>query len=169
MEWGKNNECRARELYEVVNSCTVSPSGFYTHVSGALGGTPNGEIRQQKKLIEIKCPFSKRDCKNLNGLVDNGAYFIKRAKKTGQLFLDLGHPQGHAYWHQVQTCLFLCAWAESCDFVIWTPHDLLVVNVPKADQWEAANVIRLLKIWHQHWVPYILKHGLSMVSYIFST
>jgi len=164
MLWGLNNEQKAIELYEIAMETTVNKAGFFVHPSGALGGSPDGLVPSACKIVEVKCPYSKRDCADLNRVVDSGGFYIKRGQK-GELYLDLAHDQGWSYWHQIQGCMQLVQWATSCDLVIWTPKDLLVLNVPRDPTWEKLYLPRLLRIWLKHWVPHILECHVPMVSY----
>ena len=145
MQWGLEHEKKAIELYECVTGTEVAKAGFFVHKSGALGRSPDGVVRAHRKLVEIKCPFSKRHCSNLTTVVDSDSspFYVKRGVK-GDLFLDISHPQGWDYWHQVQGCIYLSEWAESCDFVVWKTQDLLIVNVKRDATWEKQYVGKLL-------------------------
>lgn len=67
VEWGVENEPKAREEYEKATGAKVEEVGFI--VNGQLGLSPDGVIFSKKnvirKTIEIKCPETKNHIKHI--------------------------------------------------------------------------------------------------------
>ena len=102
IEWGTDNEAKARTIYEFLygEGEKVEQTGYWTfEIDGVfLGASPDGLIGEG--LVEIKCPYSKRDDKRpMFDSID-----------------ELPH-----YWHQMQLQM-LCTDRPWCDFFQWTPH-----------------------------------------------
>ena len=169
LKWGRDNEAAAIELYETVMECSVERTGFHIHPSGALGSSPDGIIRHKRRLIEVKCPYKYKDCPSLDALAKSGRFYVKKSK-NGANYLDRRSVQGHAYWHQIQGCLSLVADVDTCDLVVWTPRDLLIVTIERDAQWAKSVEPKLLKLWYREWLPKILDEGepvvVSKVSHI---
>jgi len=167
MRWGIMNEQRARDLYAQKHRVVVDKIGFLLSESGILGGTPDGIIKSEKKLIEIKCPFMLSLVKykgHLMRLIKGGSHWLKM-NKHNEIVFNMSHQQGCAYWHQIQGCLYLAGdMASSCDLVVWGPSDWLVLNVKKQDDWYACYGSYLEHFWKVHAAPEICKQKLRMVS-----
>ena len=67
MQWGKDNEPKARELYAFMHDVTVTPIGFVLHpiIDGA-GASPDA-LAGEDGGIEIKCPTSANHIETLLG------------------------------------------------------------------------------------------------------
>ena len=60
IQWGIQHEATAIKAYMEQTGHSVSPSGLWLHLSGIVGGSPDG-IVSSEKLIEVKCLFSGRE------------------------------------------------------------------------------------------------------------
>ncbi|MFA5382095.1 MAG: lambda exonuclease family protein [Candidatus Micrarchaeia archaeon] len=56
MEWGKENEPKAREYYQELNGCFVQEVGF-VKLNDFIGCSPDGLV-EEDGIIEIKCPYT---------------------------------------------------------------------------------------------------------------
>ena len=67
MQYGIDNEAKARHQYEDFYHYEVIPTGLWLRPSGNLGASPDGLVKQDKNdldptgVLEIKCPYSMRD------------------------------------------------------------------------------------------------------------
>lgn len=169
MKWGITKEQTARELYEQKNGVVVDKIGFLISESGILGGTPDGIVKSERKLIEIKCPFMLTLDKHkgrLGKLIRGGSYWLK-VDKNGELVINKNHQQGYAYYHQIQGCLHLAGdMADTCDLVVWGPCDWLVLNVKKNADWYPAFGHYLEHFWKIHAAPEICRLKQQMVSHL---
>jgi hypothetical protein len=60
LEWGKENEPKARSLYEFTTNSRVTQVGFIYGQDKRTGCSPDGVITELRKGVEIKCPYSSR-------------------------------------------------------------------------------------------------------------
>ncbi|KAG0436600.1 hypothetical protein HPB47_017868 [Ixodes persulcatus] len=123
--WGRNNEPKARQVYEAKavrlhEDFSCRRSGL--HISSKhpfLGATPDGLIDCSccgPWVLEVKCPYTFRD------------NFIKEmpGQKYSCLFKqgdDMMLLEDHIFYYQVQTQMLVCN-REYCDFVVWTSKDV---------------------------------------------
>lgn len=137
-EWGCEHESKARHQY--MKEMTKSHKNFEIHDSGFvidpkypyIGASPDGVACCDccgEVLIEIKCPFCKRDM-----LIDNAIDCL--ASDGDKLFLN----KSHQYHYQVQ-CQLLVTGKEFCDFVVWTQKDMFVERI-EIDTAFCQNIIQ---------------------------
>lgn len=166
VEYGIDNESVALADYTSSTAENVHKSGFYLHVSGALGGSPDGEIRSKSKIVEVKCPYSMRHVPNLAEAIKNHEFkqfYIKYNSVLDEFYLDKHTTQGFSYWQQIQGCINFCPWANSCDLVVWTPGGFLVINIAAEKDWTEVSLTRLLRIWRKKWLPDILEDAVQIL------
>lgn len=60
INWGHENEPKARELYAATNLCEVREEGFLLHPELNVGCSVDGLV-DPDGLIEIKCPYNSRN------------------------------------------------------------------------------------------------------------
>ena len=109
-----------------------------------LGASPDGLVGRNA-LLEVKCPFTQRDC-TIEEAVSSDKFYIKK-NSEGHYELD----KGHVYWHQVQGQLHL-AEREICYFVVWTTKETLILQIKKDPAW--VDNLRLLKDFYtKHIIP----------------
>jgi len=167
MRWGLLKENTARQLYAQKQGVVVDNIGFLLSESGMLGGTPDGIVKSEKKLIEIKCPYILSLAHNkgkLDKLIKGGNHWLK-INKDGVIDFNMRHKQGVSYYHQIQGCLYLAGdLADSCDLIVWGPSDWLVVNVKKNGEWFLCYGHYLEHLWRAKAAPVICNQELRMVS-----
>ena len=131
-KWGLNHEkdaiqCLIRKLEEDEHeNVRVENSGiFVSEDYPFIGATPDSIISCDccgKQLVEVKCPFTKKD--ELLNVTDEKANFYLKKDESGELHLD----NNHEYFFQVQTQMGVTK-VESCLFVVWTTVDLHVEQI----------------------------------------
>jgi len=167
MMWGIKNEKTARELYVEKNEVVVDKIGFLCSESGILGGTPDGIVKSERKLIEIKCPFTlaiKKNRGSLENRIKSGKFWLK-LNKEGEVVFNMRHQQGVSYFHQIQGCLYLANnIADSCDLVVWGPCDWKVINIKKFPDWFSCYGSYLEHFWKVQVAPEICRRQLKIVS-----
>ena len=91
-----------------------------------LGASPDGLVLIASKpcLIEIKCPYTKRN-ENPNDLVKEETFYIG-SLPTGELFLKKDHLFG--YYTQVQMAMGLFG-LTLCLFIVYVCKGIVLVNV----------------------------------------
>lgn len=139
--WGKDKESVALKTYmEYMKSrhcdVEVSSSGFVIHIDYPhLGASPDGLIScsccKGEGCIEIKCPYSARDCSVAEAAADKDFCL---SDVNGELHLKADH----SYYYQVQAQIFITK-RDYCDFVVWTLKDMTVERIfPDRTFWDKA-------------------------------
>ena len=121
---------------------TVRLSGFIIHPQeGWFGLSPDGIIIDSsdntcKGLLEVKCPYTKRDMSPEEAdpnfycyISDNGTFTLKRS---------------HWYYHQVQLQLYVSAdFCEWCDFCVYTIKGVLIEQIYTDSEWVKSGITQL--------------------------
>ena len=126
--WGCEHEKIARRAYsaKVVKShlsFTVIDQGYtisHTPPVSHLGASPDGLVQCRccgHGVLEVKRPFSCRDCTFLQATEDNT--FCLETTGDGHLTLK----RKHAYFYQVQLQMKVCD-VSYCDLVLWRTSEL---------------------------------------------
>lgn len=119
--YGTEMESMAREKYAETMGYEVYESEFvpYKVYPKLVGGSPDGLIRQENGIIEIKCPFT------LEKHLQHVMYVHQR---------ELKENEEEYYWQCVSNMLFTDT--EFCDFVSYCPY------VSKSKQLKILRVFR---------------------------
>lgn len=127
--YGTDIEPMARERYAEVMGYEVFETGFipYTKYPKLVGGSPDGLIRQEKGVIEIKSPFTLE--KHLQH------YLYEKPE-------ELKENEDEYYWQCVANMFFTDT--DFCDFISFCPYiskskQLKVLRIPRI-----AEEIKLL-------------------------
>ena len=150
VQWGKNNESTARDLYSELQEVEVQQRGLFLHTSGILAASPDGLV-SDSKVIEIKCPFSLRD-KSITSAVGDGFYV--KTVGAGEYELNLSDTSGFNYYHQIQGVMHMTNTTE-CDFIVWSPVDFLIFTVDRDSLW-SENVPKLISFYKEHVAPKLI-------------
>ena len=131
LEWSRLKEDTARKAYISAvshrhKSFEVRPTGLHLHTDYPyLGASPNDLVSCSccgPGLVEIKCPYSKRD---VDPTAVNDKTFYLKPTRTGMKLC-----KQHNYYMQVQGQLNICSFTY-CDFVCWTAVGLHVERIEK--------------------------------------
>ena len=128
-DWGNKHEAEAVAQYEFETDISFNHTGdsqqFVTW-GDWLGATPDGIYNDPfspPEILEVKCPYSLRN---------------------GGEFKDIGD-QPH-YYAQVQVAM-MCAEANACHFVQWSPHAMKSEFVLRSKLWEKHNLPKLIDFY----------------------
>jgi len=134
MERGKELESEAREKYEMMTFNKVSNGGF-VEVDEWVGCSPDGFIRNDNGLIEIKCPAFNT---HLNYLLDKKLPKIYEKQVQGQMYVT------GAEW-----CDFMCYHPKLQPLIIRIERDEIMITEIKKKLEEsiekAKSLIKQLK------------------------
>ncbi len=141
MRWGTEHEETARNAYQAKQAphhtdLKIELSGFSINPAfPQVGASPDGILNCVccgKGCLEIKCP-AKHKANTVQEACDGDRDFcLCLVDNRFEL------KQGHRYYSQVQTQMFVTESAY-CDFVVWTQRDLVVVRVlPDVRFWETC-------------------------------
>ena len=97
-----------------------------------------------EELLEVKCPFSARDC----SLVE----FAAKRGSCLQLVSDsLRLKRNHNYYFQVLGQVGVCG-KSWCDFVVWSPTEMFTERIFYQDTW-LTHLEKLTEFYFQHVLP----------------
>ena len=109
LDWGNEFEDEARQMFAQIHELEIQNGGFYDCPELWTGASPDGEgidADGQKFLIEIKCPYNRKNhIENVLNL-EFGKDLLKHNKQ---------------YYYQVQHQLFITG-AKYCFFVSYDPR-----------------------------------------------
>ena len=119
-DYGNMHEAGAIAEFEMEFGKEVTETGFHQHPELEwLGASPDGYVGTGNELIEVKCPYGKRDGGELKTLEE----------------------QPH-YYAQIQIELY-CTSAERCYFYQWSPHATRCEVVEPDNEWILENEPKL--------------------------
>ena len=131
-----------------------SPDGIVSDRTYPLGASDSFKFTPGSILLEIKCPYSLRhsprsvryhaEMKGGKGwYLKVGRVWPKDPTRLPRLLLNLDHPQGWYYWHQVQSSMHILD-LEVCHFVVWKPVTGIEIVVVERDPcWKNVFLPRL--------------------------
>ena len=112
IEFGRRHESTAIKTYARKTGHDVAATGLWTDSTGKYGASPDGLVVDNETgesgLLEVKCLWSRRHKRQLAPLTKCP----------------------NRYFAQVQGQMEVCD-REWCDLVLWVPHDLRVLRVPR--------------------------------------
>ena len=142
IKWRQEHEAVAHEAYVKTmqlsghTTIVVKLAGFIVHPrEGWFSSSPDGVVIDSldstyKGLLEVKCPYTKRDvspkeaCKDPNFyyyIADDGKFTLKKC---------------HQYCDQVQLQLYISSdLHEWCDFCVYTTKGLMIKCINSDNEW----------------------------------
>ena len=156
LQWGREHEADALNQYQqtLSDDLKVSRVGLHIDQCGYLAASPDGIVTdpngQPIRLVEVKCPFSAQDM-----TVEQACCELKSFCCN----LDKPHLKSdHDYYFQVQGQMAITG-IHKCDFVVWTPKDVFVQNIPFDSQFWNDKCLPKLKYFFFYFVlPEIVYH-----------
>lgn len=125
-DYGNMHEAGAIAEFEMEFGKEVTETGFHPHPNlDWLGASPDGFV--ESDLIEVKCPYGKRDGGELKTLEE----------------------QPH-YYAQIQIELY-CTSAKRCYFYQWSPHVTRCEVVEPSESWIAEKLPKL-RLFYQRYL-----------------
>ena len=158
LEWGRTNEPVAKEAYISLAqpkhmSFDVKSTGLHVHPKFPhLGASPDGLISCSccgDGLLEIKCPYSKRD---YNPTQINDHFYLN---KTDQ---GLKLSKNHDYYKQIQGQMAIRDHSYT-DFVCWTPQGIHVERVNRDTSFFNQMETKLTDFFLKCVFPHVLCGG----------
>lgn len=145
LDWGHDHEDEAIQVYKVKTSSSIEKTGLWIFDDYPfLGASPDGLVLNwegaRMGLVEIKCPYSLRE----NLISEKPPAYLDKT--------TLGLKPNHKYYHQIQGQMFATK-LPWCDFVIWTPKDLLVQRIFADPDWPRQAIPKLVEFYETHLRP----------------
>lgn len=157
LKWGIDNESNALFDYQLPHEeCSVESVGIKIHRKYPfIGASPDGiftcRCHNYNRLLEVKCPFSKRETKTIEEAVEDSKFFLDKS---------LVLKSNHKYYSQVQIQMFVFDFKE-CDFVVWTPNWMYSQTVYR-DEYFIDTSLPVLKFFFENYiVPELLTRRLE--------
>ncbi|XP_043232089.1 uncharacterized protein LOC122386699 [Amphibalanus amphitrite] len=149
VRWGKANESQALEKYAEVTGRAVQKCGLFVCVDMPfLAASPDGVCSD--RLVKIKCPY-KKEVRESETLLDAG-YLPLVKDENGKVSLKESHP----YFYQIQLQMHVTG-HSMCDFVVYTPKDMCIVEVKRNEPF-ITNMVRSLASFYQaHYKPLLAR------------
>ncbi|GFR09310.1 yqaJ domain-containing protein [Trichonephila clavata] len=142
MRYGLANEEIARKSYSSKYSIDVKDCGLFVDPENPyLCTSPDGLIRSDG-LLEIKCPYSAKNSKNLKE-------FCASNKKYGLTIHDDGSihlPSTHKFYYQIQGQLNITN-RQWCDLFLWCGDDTLTIRVKRDKHFWNNNLPKLKQFY----------------------
>ena len=161
---GKENEKVARSIYS--NKVQTKVAGFTVFDAGIsvnpecpfVGTTPDGKVYDTVEnppygLVEIKCPFSKRNDTAIQAALDRNCYLEDR---NGSLSLKVNHSSGYYCQVQGQLAITGLTW---CDFCVYfsNSNEMVVERIHwDKDYWRTLLFPKLSNFYVNYVLPYIV-------------
>ena len=135
IKWGIDHENEGIRAYVSRTGYSVKPTGLWISPSGSMSSSPDGLIYTEDEnrpagILEVKCPFRFRFNKYMS------KYDFM---KLEYLNPDLSLRRDHKHYHRAQAEMYATR-TKWCDFVVWTPADMLVTRVHLEPEWVEKNV-----------------------------
>ena len=125
MKWGRDNEDNGRNLAAMLVDLDFSDQRF--RLRGRYGYSPDGVSEDGDTLLEVKCPYSKRE--------DDSPEFNS--------IYEMKH-----YYHQVQFGMWMTG-CSKCISIQWAPNGYRVETVEQGAAWQETNLPKLEKFIEQ--------------------
>ena len=149
VKWGKVNERDALNKYEYETGRKVKKCGlFVSHELPFLAASPDGI--SDDRLIEVKCPF-KKEIRESRSLIQAGYPPLKVNANNKPTLKDT-----HPYYSQVQLQMYVTRY-HVCDFVVYTPIDICIVEVHRDQPFIDTMVRKLTKFYHDFYKPSLVR------------
>ena len=158
LKHGKLYETKARNVYEeymnysLKNNISVRETGIVIQPNLYwLAASPDGLVFDNAEfgLIEIKCPYSKREWAPEEMLQDE-KFYVKLFE--GKPILKQGHSSG--YYTQIQMDMGLCG-LKFCDFVVYTFKGMIISRTLFDEHFFISLVERLNLFYKDYMLPNI--------------
>ena len=130
-----------------LTNAIVKPTGLWLFPNGVMGASPDGLVFAGSHdtdpigVIEVKCPYSMHDV-----AINCDTEWHSHLK-----YLDCENrlKSGHQYYHQIQGEMYAVdvLW---CDFIIWTPHSILIKRINRDPHWGRHYLGQLEDFYHEH-------------------
>ena len=151
VRWGTEHEPVALSAYINKTGAIIRTTGVWLYKNGLMGASPDGlvmggdDASEPLAVIEVKCPYSMRNVK----LKDPSKGWPRHLK-----YLDLNDrlKRNHYYYHQIQGSMHAVE-VDWCDFIIWTPCQMLIQTIQRDVVWGEVNLPRLESFFNDYLAP----------------
>lgn len=118
-----------------------------------LCASPDGlfEAGSDVKLLEIKCPYSRRD----DTIIDH----VSQQSYVNYIVYEDGHlkvARSHQYYCQVQTAMYVTSTKE-CFFFVYSKKQSIIAVVERDEAFLSANIPKLESFFYSYYMKELMK------------
>ena len=163
--YGQHSEPLARQCFEQTTGLTVETTGLIVHEQDNWLGASLDGIIGTDTILEIKCPTPKKleaHGGSLFKMIESNKYDVRES--DGKYYLR-ETASGLGYYYQVQVAMH-CAKKNICKFMVWTPNEHVIVDVPYNEEWTMNKISHLKCVYFQYLLPAVstrIAHGVMKV------
>ena len=156
LKWGIDNESNALDDYQMTHQRSeIKRTGIKLHYKYPfIGASPDGifscSCHNSDRLLEVKCPFSKKDTYSIEEAIDDN-FFLDRT---------LVLKSTHKYYTQIQIQMWVFDFQE-CDFLVWTPNWMYSQTVHPNEKFIHCSLPVFESFFENHVVPELLTRKLE--------
>jgi len=159
--YGNESEPIARAYFERTTRKKVQTTGLVVDpdenwLGASLDGIVDGDT-----ILEIKCPTDKKleqHNGSLKQMIRSNKYDVRFVNEEPVLRQTTA---ASGYYYQVQVAMH-CARRKNCKFLVWTPSEQVIVDVPYDGAWVKQRIEHLKQMYFAHLLPAIstqMSHG----------
>ena len=127
MAWGTEHEDRARLELEEASGLIFQPQVLAEEIDGVpMSASLDGITMDGKVIAEIKCPYGQKESDTWKAIEEGNAPVY--------------------YWWQMQQQLLLTG-AEICWFAVWTPEEMMMIEVLPDEKAQSVLVLAWQEFW----------------------
>ena len=144
-----------RKIYLRKTGLIVQPKLYW------LGASPDGIVydylsKPQVGLLEIKCPYSKRNS-TLSSIIKDSSFYIGLAN-DGKPYLKRNHQLG--YFTQIQVAMGLSG-IKWCDFVVYIYEGLIITRVDFDEKYFKSVINKMNTFYRDFYIDELIKNNLN--------
>ena len=145
-QWKTDHKSIGIDDYVTKSSSIVQPTGIWLYANSFMYASPDGIIfknakdRQPIGILLVECPFYLRK----THVADDEQWHehLSYVDEDNQL------KRTSDQYHIVQGSIFAVN-VQWCDFVVWTPLNMLIIKVFRDEEWAKQYLDRLAKLYNQ--------------------
>lgn len=152
--YGKVNEESALRKMEQELQITIDKCGLFVDEDiPYLGASPDGLVRDEDGLVEVKCPYTAREKTPMEYLRGCKVKFLVPHTEEDQI---VKVNKNHDYYYQIQGQLHI-AKRSFCIFAVFSPKGIVIERILKDHQfWETKMEERLKKFYINCLLPELI-------------
>ena len=160
LKWGRDHETTALDSYQTTQEafhetcdlkrCGIKISDNFPFLAASGDGFMSCSCHGPR-LVEVKCPYGKRDVTSAEELFEDSNFYLDQ---------DGALKKNHPYYMQVQLGMY-CWNVNVCDFVVWTPSVVIITSVERDANFVIECIPKLVAFFEMNILPELLTRKLE--------
>ena len=155
VKWGLEKEAEAKQSYishmiSVHNDFIFENTGLVVYKPFPfLAASPDGLAKCKchgVNIVEIKCPYKYKHVSATDPAAMNDPTYCLNSN---------GLKKSHKYYCQIQTQMLVTE-SHKCHFVVWTPVDFVIVEIPRDELYINNILIKVKQFVKMHLIPELI-------------